>query len=325
MHLTQGIHVDQPTMNNKVAFAFNTFLLDLIKDIRDINSDKMDDVMKAIRVHYKVFDKGTTEHVEWFKEQMGQDSTYLMRGCEYNALEGILESPSDKAMLKSYYLVFQILAILYEDVVGEGGYTVDSLNAVLQKIKCAKGGIESDNVEILDDRITELIDELKTTMMSTCRHEHFENHDEDVADSQCERSQDNIKCFFENSTIGSLAKEISQEINIDELKGTNPQDILQATMNSASPASASASASASANVLGSVVSKVSSKIHERIASGSLKQEDLLSEAMNLMSMLNNPGGAMGGDAFQGMFPPDLLNNIGALLKTADSGKPRRQR
>lgn len=298
-------------MQSKVAYAFNTFLMDLIRDIKCIESEASEEnqtTLKDIRSNYKILDKSSVAHIEWFNDQDHENDKdiELLKGCKYTLLAEMFEDqPLDLAALKSYLIVFKILGLVYTDVgANPDAYTSDSLNAVFQKIKIAKCGkgkdtkdtkdtndtndIEVHEVhEILDDRITDLLDELN-----------------DACSTGAAETESDMKTFFENSTIGSLAQEISKEINMDDLKGANPSEILNATFNGGG------SGGNQANVLGSVVSKVSAKIHERIASGSLNQEDLMSEAMNLMGMLNT-------GAAQGMFPADLMANIGSMLGSMD--------
>ena len=336
-------------MKNKVAFAFNIFLLDLIKDIKsiaDTDSAGIDGVMREIRSHYKVFDKGAISHIECFRQNLAEteddEDVHMLKGCSFKTLKDMFgTNAGNEGVLKSYLIVFKILAILYEDVESDpSAYTIDSLNLVIHKIKSVKsdtvndggdnsgdnggdnsgdnGGDNGDAFEILDDRISKLLLELDSNRVA------LENLENDSSVEMPTVSQDTMKSFFDNSTIGSLAKEISKEINMDALKGTDPSQILNATFNATANDIDDPSAGASTNVLGSVVSKVSSKIHERIASGSLKQEDLISEAMSLMGMLNNGGlGGLGGN-FGSMLSPDMLTNIGNMLKTVDplSASPR---
>lgn len=123
---------------------------------------------------------------------------------------------------------------------------------------------------------------------------------------------------IENSKIANLAKEISQEIDITNLKFENPEDIAKLM-----------DFSGSNNFLGDIVSKVSTKLTEKISSGELKQEDLMSEAMSMMSMLNGGGaGGAGGiaDMLKGMGGlgglGNLMNNpmMAEMMKMAKKGK-----
>jgi hypothetical protein len=323
-------------MQSKVAYAFNTFLMDLIRDIKCIESEASEEnqtTLKDIRSNYKILDKSSVAHIEWFNDQDHENDKdiELLKGCKYTLLAEMFEDqPLDLAALKSYLIVFKILGLVYTDVEAQPeSYTSDSLNAVLQKIKVAKSGkgcfgkvvVEDDDEdaddhddhevedvhEILDDRITDLLDELNDAC--AVQEDSTNSTDNTNSTNGAAETESDMKTFFENSTIGSLAQEISKEINMDDLKGKDPSEILNATFNGGG------SGGNQANVLGSVVSKVSAKIHERIASGSLNQEDLMSEAMNLMGMLNT-------GAAQGMFPADLMANIGSMLGSMDLNPTR---
>jgi hypothetical protein len=84
--------------------------------------------------------------------------------------------------------------------------------------------------------------------------------------------------------ICNLAKEISDEIDVSNLKVDNPEDILKLM-----------DFSSSNNIVGDIIKKVSTKIHDKISNGQLKQEDLFGEAMNMMSMMGSGKGGAGGN------------------------------
>jgi hypothetical protein len=118
-----------------------------------------------------------------------------------------------------------------------------------------------------------------------------------TADESQPSVEDTMK-MFENSMIGNLAKEISEEINVKDLNVENPAELLNFE----------SLVSGSNNVLGNIVSKVSTKIQSKIANGELNQTDLIGEAMNLITMLNTSAGG----ANAGMFN-DLMSNIGKTM------------
>jgi hypothetical protein len=62
--------------------------------------------------------------------------------------------------------------------------------------------------------------------------------------------------------------------------------------------------SSSNNILGNIIGKVSSKMQEKMSKGEMKQEDLIGEAMNMMSMM---GGAQG--FFNNPMMADLMKNM----------------
>ena len=69
--------------------------------------------------------------------------------------------------------------------------------------------------------------------------------------------------FISNTKIGSLAKQISDEIDINALNITNPNDLLNPDMFNPN----------SENPLGNIIKKVSDSIHSKIETGDINQEE----------------------------------------------------
>lgn len=112
----------------------------------------------------------------------------------------------------------------------------------------------------------------------------------------------------QSSKIANLAKEISDEIDINNLKIEKPEDIMKMM-----------DFSGGNNVMGDIIKKVSSKITDKISSGELKHDELLNEAMGMMGMMGKGMGGLGGLGGLG----DLLNNpmVNELMKNMKKGKP----
>ncbi len=102
--------------------------------------------------------------------------------------------------------------------------------------------------------------------------------------------------LLHNTKIGQLAKEISSEVDFSQLNVSKPEDLLNVN-----------------NLLGadgplsSMIGQVSSKIQQKLQTGELKHEELLSEAMGLLKTFD-AGGALGG-----MLNPDLLRLAAPLM------------
>lgn len=118
--------------------------------------------------------------------------------------------------------------------------------------------------------------------------------------------------MLQNTKIGNIAKEISEELDLSSLNIQKPEDLLSMGSN---------------GILGNIIGKVGSKIHAKIDNGELKHEDLMSEAMSMMSMLGGMGGGAGGAdgsplggaaAFLNnpMFK-DMMKNMGGLGNLAN--------
>lgn len=130
--------------------------------------------------------------------------------------------------------------------------------------------------------------------------------------------------MLQNTKIGNLAKEISEELDLSSLNISKPEDLLNMGSN---------------GVLGNIIGKVGSKIHAKIDKGELKHEDLMSEAMSMMSMLGGIGGGDGGaggnplggaasflnnpmfkDIMKNMGGIGNLANLANMAKNSDKGK-----
>ena len=114
---------------------------------------------------------------------------------------------------------------------------------------------------------------------------------------------------FMNSSIGNLAKEISQDLDLSDLQNLeSPDDLMKSFMNGGSGG------------LGSIIQKVSSKLQMKLASGDLNEEALMKDATQMMGMLNpalqsmglgGMGGGKGGKGMEGM--GNLFSMMGGLM------------
>jgi flavodoxin len=108
---------------------------------------------------------------------------------------------------------------------------------------------------------------------------------------------------FLNSKIGNLAKEISEELNGDDLKCMeNPDDLMKNLL------------SGEGGGLGNIIQKVSTKLQNKMQNGELNEDALMKEATNMMSMLNPAfskmaGGGMGGMGGMG----NLFSMMGGMM------------
>jgi len=120
---------------------------------------------------------------------------------------------------------------------------------------------------------------------------------------------------FLNSKIGNLAKEISEELNADDLKCMeNPDDLMKNLM------------SGEGGGLGNIIQKVSSKLQNKMQNGELNEAALMKEATNMMGMLNPAlskmagGGGMGGMGGMG----NLFSMMGGMMG-GDGGKKKKNK
>jgi len=95
---------------------------------------------------------------------------------------------------------------------------------------------------------------------------------------------------FLNSNIGNLAKEISQDLDLSDLKNMeNPDDLMKSLLSGTGE-----------NGIGNIIQKVSSKLQAKLSSGQLNEEALMKEATQMMGMLNPALSQMGMGGLAGM-------------------------
>jgi hypothetical protein len=268
------------TAHKKVAYAFNKFYLNFLNDIKSYN----DEFKKCVKSNFKVFDKTAVAHIESFRSNAAaaesDDGVELLPGLSYGDIMLGADSEKTANVLQSYFYIFKALAHIYDD---SDDSSLEVILGIIQKIKAGED-VASDIEVVMDDDLRGFLIDLERVLSST-------------ADESQPSVEDTMK-MFENSMIGNLAKEISEEINVKDLNVENPAELLNFE----------SLVSGSNNVLGNIVSKVSTKIQSKIANGELNQTDLIGEAMNLITMLNTSAGG----ANAGMFN-DLMSNIGKTM------------
>ena len=110
---------------------------------------------------------------------------------------------------------------------------------------------------------------------------------------------------LKETTIGKIAKEIIDDVNIDKFKQTMTEegDILKALANPE-------------NGLGELFSKVGNKVSDKISSGELNQDAIMKDAMKFASMLpsmfGNNGGGGGGGGNGDFNMADMMRMMGAM-------------
>lgn len=267
------------TIQKKVAYAFNKFYLDLINDVKSYDEE----LKKIVKAKFKVFDKTALSHIESFKMQIVQgkneEDVELIPGMRTSVMVEDMDE-SNRNIMKSYYYIFKCLANIYDD---EDENMIDVVLEIIGKVRSGED-VTSEIDGVVDDDLKKDLNGLRAVLV-------------DIKNPSVE---DTMK-MFENSMIGSLAKEISEEINVKDLNIEDPSELLNF-----------ANMTGTNNVLGDIVSKVSSKIQTKIQDGKLNQSDLISEAMSMIGMLNNFGGAGGsGGGNSGLM--DMMANINKTM------------
>lgn len=312
------------SLSNKIEFVFNKIALSFIKEIKD----KDPSIKAKLKEHYAIFDKSTDVHINFFINSIKDPSDFKKPFSEnllenetilqFTIFKDIMVSDilkvvdvSEHNVVKCYLYDLFMLSHLYKLNIASDDETITSelFNKAIQFIDNSGNIVLEDELDnVFDDELRTLLQniyETKKDMNRSMVTINQENLDTDARPKEF----DNAFEFLNNSRIGDLAKEISQDIDIGSLNLEKPEDLLN--MDSIF--------SGDNPVLGDIIGKVSSKISNKIASGELKQEDLMQEALAMMSKLN------GANPFMDEMMKNAMNQGNARGPNLKSGKRRHKK
>ena len=282
------------TFQKKVVYSFNNFYLNFLTDMKKNN----DCFRKHVKKNYKVFDKASPVYFETLKTSIddqadkedGLDNICLLPSLTYKDILAEVKE-DDVGIIKSYTLIFKVLVSIYSD---DDETILERVLEIIKSIQSPDNEDKDDMVKgklktILDDELLGLLEEFYNVSKTIKDHVT-------IPEIPTSSEQTDVFKMLENSKIGSLAKEISEEINFKDLNLQSPEQLLDFS-----------NLGSSNNVLGSIIGKVSSSIQSKIQNGQLSQTDLVNEAMSLVGMMNGGGGA--GNIFSNPMLSELLGNM----------------
>ncbi len=280
-----------------MSTVFNQYYFDVLKKLRALARERKEDsreargVLKAVKKNYLSWDKDSGEYREWFNaaDADGEWDRYAALENETEALEAwasgttaVLYKDMPVTMVRvifkdvaSFHYFTTILCVLRrDDVSGELLKSVlDALKAIAKEsdaeLAARVAAIESEVVRHLMERAVVLHASQRTAMAQ-------------AAAAEAATAKAGMPSFagMEETSLGRLAKEIMDEVNVDELQKSVGEDgdILKALANPDSG-------------LLKLVGTVSQKMVSKMATGELNQENLLSDALQFATKMggNIPG------------------------------------
>jgi hypothetical protein len=295
------------TTNHSIAIStFNSFFYEFVKVAKGITKNSNNDVYEIIRKNYSVKDTTNENMLHFIKELTPErlddiinidisvpvlsenlEKMQVIKGVDMITImsEG---DDDDINGIYSYLFIMCVLQIGYDLKLTEEA--MNTLVNTLGECQTCKENVCFD--DILDDNIVTLLK--KIHKLSTPEPASAQNFEEKLS----------------NSTIGSLAKEIAEDMDVSKMKINSPEDIFS---------------SDNSEVIGDIVGKVTSKLHAKMQNGTINQEQMMSEAMGLFSSMGGLGGLssmMGGAAGGGEGPgfnPDMLSNMMKTMSKSFGG------
>ena len=263
--------------------VFNQYYFELLKKIRDkargrkYDSREARHILKGVKANYQSYDKSADEHRAWFEAlwtspDNGEpitEPTYLYKDVKLSDVKAIFDS----GVLDHFIGILKLF--MKTDVSADDvGHAVKALRTM-----SSKEAFDNEAKAVQNERVRAGLEEI------------YKKH----ADRKGGEMDDAMK-RIEGTSLGKLAKEIMDEINVEEIQQTvTDGDILKSLSNPDGP-------------LTKVLSTVSAKMISKMASGELQQESLLEDAMKLAGDLGMGGGAGKGGGLGG------LGDMGEMIK-----------
>ena len=319
------------SIDDNICYMFNRIYLNLMKEIKD----KDPDIKQCLKESYKVFDKKSSEYLATFVAQFDdsvKNVIFIDEGDDLLSHEAIYkftifnkvpvsdimskvvkdDVESKNSLMYYVYLLF-VLGYIYKLSDMDDGKKDILFRKSVQCMNTVESSELSD--EQLEEQLEDILDEdIKKVLRKIHRDRSYAKQinisvsDKDAVNPDSTESMD----FLQNTKIGELAKEISESIDMTKLGinggdggGMMPEDAMNP------------------NVLSGIIQTVGSKITEKMTSGELNQEELMSEALSMMGKMNDSGhGDMMSNMMgmmSGMMGNGMMDGMMGGMNTAGGG------
>jgi len=290
---------------------FNQYYYDLLTKVRTIakkhkdNSSTASRVIESMKENYKEFDKSSEDYLKYLNENCSEDFWKSYLEVSKEDCDDWLKKDDVKTvkifiditigdiskLLRDNFLCHHYLSVFY---IFKNEMSDDSATTILKILQTFDEEFELDNEAY--KKIIERLNSMKTDKVKT-------DAEYDTMDS------------LKDTTIGKIAKEIIQDVDINKLKTTlsnNEGDIFKALASEESG-------------LGELFSTVGSKVTNKISSGELNQEAIIKDAMKFASMLPGMFGNRGGDGGEGggFNMADMMKMMSAMNGAQGGGGGKR--
>jgi len=315
--------------NQKILISYNKYLSKFIKTHKNISED-----VKSIVKKYKVIDNNSLEYMHCFDIESVSDVLYkqklnrleditlfknksflkldIYNGITINHIYKKIESNLQKLELIKYIFIFHILKYLYN--LGDNNYKQILFDKIIDVIDDSNIMNYNKYVEnIVDDDISEIIKQF--ILLNILLNEEYKKQNKSSASENTngnpEQHQDEFMASIEQSNIGKIAKEIMDEINIDEIQTENPQDLLKGLMGNGNDGQPP--------LFQKIFSTIGTKLTSKMENGELDINELKNDAFNIAEQMNNEDNQ--NNPFSNMFN-QMLGPLGKGLGKGMGGRPR---
>lgn len=283
---------------------FNQYYYDLLTKVRTVakkhkdNSSTAARVIETMKENYKEFDKSSDDYVKFLNENCSDEFWKIYLDVSKEDCDDWLKRDDVKGvkiftditiadiakLMRDNFLCHHYLSVFY---IFKNEMSDESAATILKILQSFDENFELDNEDF--KKVIERLNTMKS---------------EKVKSDSSFDAMDNLK----DTTIGKIAKEIIQDVDINKLKTTlsnNEGDIFKALASEDSG-------------LGELFSTVGSKVSNKISSGELNQDAIMKDAMKFASMIpgmfgnTSAGGGNGGGGENSFNMADMMKMMSAM-------------
>lgn len=270
-----------------------------------VDTDSKNYIYDFIELNLPFMEEISLRNVDIFRYKY--KDTYLIKGLKFKR---ILEKSNKVEPIWRYLHKLYIVAYScnLEEIVrkkynkfNDISRVLELHNAIVENIMLSGYPIIEESSSSDEEEEEELSDDEKEMRDKFKRYKKGENVDEPPSEENIGLGLENM---FEGTAIGNLAKELSEEINLDELKDLkidNPSEILGMFLNPNSD---------NQNKIKNITDTVFKKLDTKMKDGSLSQEQLFGEAQKMMQ---NMGGMFGNST-------DMLRQVSSMMGQSTQSK-----
>ena len=252
------------------------------------NNDKyVKAYMSVVKPHHSAI---ATKDDKLFK---GLDEINILQGLDFR---NIWTKDINTNTRENIWKYLQTLIVIGKKVVGDD----DEINDLLKKFSASSGVTEgaegaegAEGTEVTE--VTEVTGVTEVTegaegaegaegtedeMMAMLKN--MSTLTQDPETSLPDTSENEMKNLFEGGIISDIAKELTSELDLDNLDMGNPKNMNEAFAN------LMGGGAGGGNNFFNLVTKVGEKIQNKVQSGAVQQGDLMKEAQKMMGGLKNP-------------------------------------
>lgn len=274
-----------PLSLERRAYIFNQFYFDLLKKVKQhakTQKEKMKearDILRAIKNSYSSYETASVEYLQRFRELVSSAFWDAYKTAEIDAVDQFLLSETASSANVYHNMSVNMIAVVMKDAFILHHYLTifailleEANEADLTKaLECLKQFKQTEEPANLDAIANTTIRGHVTRLYTIYTH-HMAN------------LLGNQFSDIESTSLGKLAKEIMEEVDLSNLQNSLGEDgdIFKALTDPNSG-------------ITSLLGKVSQKMISKLASGEIKQENLLEDAMKFATKLPGlmPGGTSG--------------------------------